>query len=456
MAKKKGKPKEAVTSAVAAEDDGVADKLATKKKKSLKKTKVAASPSEPAVIEDVAALADVPKTASKKKKKKKQASAGENVASMGSTTEKVTSKKRSHSETAALVDEDVQKTKKKKRKPAAVEKSEETASAPAKAEAPEADEESEDSFFAEADESGKPQQRPVASDDRKVWVGDMPWNVSESTVRKDFSECGEIERFDMPKNKKGLPDGIAFIYYATDEGVEKALEYDGTEYHGRTIRVKRAKKQDKENRTTKTRTDDDLTVCIAGLSYDTKEDQLTKDFGECGSIDAVRMLRTPDGKFKGIAFVAYKAKDAVSKALEWNGEYYFGRTLKVSKPQTSGKEKEGGDGKGKGKGKGKSNAEKTDRTVFVGSLALDSVLETLKSDFAEAGEIEEIRMVKSSDGEFKGAAFVEFKTADGAQKLLEWDGGMYGGNTIKVAMARMGNGGKGKQKDSKGKGKGKK
>merc|ERR1712227_596992 len=44
----------------------------------------------------------------------------------------------------------------------------------------------------------------------------------------------------MPKNEEGKLKGIAFMKFATKEGMEAALKFDETEYGGRTIGVSKA------------------------------------------------------------------------------------------------------------------------------------------------------------------------------------------------------------------------
>merc|ERR1712187_582144 len=64
--------------------------------------------------------------------------------------------------------------------------------------------------------------------------------VEEAALTKDFTECGEIERLNLPKNEEGNVKGIAFIKFKTQEGFDAALKFDDTEYGGRTINVSKA------------------------------------------------------------------------------------------------------------------------------------------------------------------------------------------------------------------------
>merc|ERR1712217_389875 len=73
-----------------------------------------------------------------------------------------------------------------------------------------------------------------------VFVRGLPFSVEEAALTKDFIECGEIERLNLPKNEEGNVKGIAFIKFKTQEGFDAALKFDNTEYGGRTINVSKA------------------------------------------------------------------------------------------------------------------------------------------------------------------------------------------------------------------------
>lgn len=77
----------------------------------------------------------------------------------------------------------------------------------------------------------------------QVCVGSLPGEADEETLRKDFEECGKIEKFRMLFDRSsGKPrfKGTAFIKYKKQAGVDAAFKYDGTEYGGRKITVRPA------------------------------------------------------------------------------------------------------------------------------------------------------------------------------------------------------------------------
>jgi nucleolin len=74
-------------------------------------------------------------------------------------------------------------------------------------------------------------------DENTVFVRGLPFETTEETLKKDFTECGEISSLRMPLNDEGACRGIAFIKYSDKVGMEKAMKFNETDYGGRTIFV---------------------------------------------------------------------------------------------------------------------------------------------------------------------------------------------------------------------------
>lgn len=58
------------------------------------------------------------------------------------------------------------------------------------------------------------------------------------------------------------------------------------------------------------------TIFVGGLRKSTEEDQVFSHFSKFGELDSVDIKRMPDGTSRGFAFVRFKHKDGVEKALE--------------------------------------------------------------------------------------------------------------------------------------------
>lgn len=220
-----------------------------------------------------------------------------------------------------------------------------------------------------ANGSAGEERRPDHLHPFKVFVNGLPWKIERATVEEAFKACGEIERLDMPRNSVGKPTGTSFIYFEAEEGVQAALKLDGKVFHGRAIKVMRARRQKTEEdeaekdgeadndgeRAPKAR-GEDMTVIVGNLPKETREKALLREFGACGEIETMRAIKDSEGVFKGTVFIVYKHVDSAKEALEKNGTEFGGKTIKVRLPRLAGLAT-----KGKGKGKGARKTKKDGR-----------------------------------------------------------------------------------------------
>lgn len=75
----------------------------------------------------------------------------------------------------------------------------------------------------------------------KLYVGNLPFTVSEDQVRNAFAQYGEISQLNLIMDRDtGRPKGFGFITFATQQAAEKALEQNGKDLGGRALRVNMA------------------------------------------------------------------------------------------------------------------------------------------------------------------------------------------------------------------------
>jgi len=91
------------------------------------------------------------------------------------------------------------------------------------------------------EERGNSKVAGEGSSSLKMFVGGLPLEANEASLRKTFGECGEIASLKriVPSNPE-TKRGIVFITYKTQKGFDKALVLDGTDYEGCTLKVKHA------------------------------------------------------------------------------------------------------------------------------------------------------------------------------------------------------------------------
>jgi len=78
---------------------------------------------------------------------------------------------------------------------------------------------------------------------KKLFVGNVPYQVTEDDLKQAFSEAGEVASVAIITDKMtGRPRGFVFVEMATEEGAQKAIEImNGKEVGGRALNVNEAK-----------------------------------------------------------------------------------------------------------------------------------------------------------------------------------------------------------------------
>ena len=82
----------------------------------------------------------------------------------------------------------------------------------------------------------------INMDKNKLFVGGLPWSLTNETFGELFAQYGEIvEAVIIFDRDTGRSKGFGFITFKNEEDAKKALEMDGKEVEGRTIVVNVAK-----------------------------------------------------------------------------------------------------------------------------------------------------------------------------------------------------------------------
>jgi len=193
--------------------------------------------------------------------------------------------------------------------------------------------------------------------------------------------------------------------------------------------VKKQKTEDKADAST----EESFRLFVGGIAWSVDEDQLRKDFAECGEVADLKLLMDKEtGKSRGIAFITMADKKGFDAALAFDGEDYAGRKLNVSVATSGGENGKGKAGKGKGKGKdGKGKGKGKTKTkpdgctsVVVKGLSYEVTEEDLNKCFkACGGGPTNVKVLMDKEtGQSRGMAFVDFddtNAVDEAMKLSE-------------------------------------
>ena len=67
-------------------------------------------------------------------------------------------------------------------------------------------------------------------DNKKLFVGSLPWAINSDSLRALFAEYGEIiDAVVITDRETGRSKGFGFVTFSTEESAQKALEMDGKE-----------------------------------------------------------------------------------------------------------------------------------------------------------------------------------------------------------------------------------
>jgi RNA recognition motif-containing protein len=85
---------------------------------------------------------------------------------------------------------------------------------------------------------------------RKLYVGNLPYTVSEDSLSEKFSEFGRVESVKVITDRDtGQSKGFGFIEMGTDSEAHAAIDgLNGTDYEGRPMKVNEAKPQERGGR----------------------------------------------------------------------------------------------------------------------------------------------------------------------------------------------------------------
>jgi cold-inducible RNA-binding protein len=80
---------------------------------------------------------------------------------------------------------------------------------------------------------------------KRLYVGNLPYSVTEDSLQEMFSEAGPVENVKLITDREtGRSKGFGFVEMATEEGAERAIqEFNGKKIEGRPLTVNEARPQ---------------------------------------------------------------------------------------------------------------------------------------------------------------------------------------------------------------------
>jgi len=171
-------------------------------------------------------------------------------------------------------------------------------------------------------------------------------------------------------------------------------------------------------------------VIVKGLPFAASEHDLTEYFQECGTVDGVNLLKGPDGRSKGIAFVRFTTEDGLKAAVAFSGSDFGGRSVTIEKT-TPREQRAPAAGNARDFGQ-KSERDPTSASIFVGNLSYQTTEDSLWAFFETCGQIANVRVAKDQEGNPRGFAHVDFASPDAVEAAVQKAGSKLDGRPIRV------------------------
>ncbi|HMN68060.1 MAG TPA: RNA-binding protein [Bdellovibrionales bacterium] len=81
---------------------------------------------------------------------------------------------------------------------------------------------------------------------KKLYIGNLPYSISEQDLRDPFSECGTVESVKIITDREtGRSKGFAFVEMSSDDEAAKVItNFNGATMDGRQMRISEARPQE--------------------------------------------------------------------------------------------------------------------------------------------------------------------------------------------------------------------
>jgi len=301
-------------------------------------------------------------------------------------------------------------------------------------------------------EAEAPAPAPAAAEEgeARVFVGNLPFSMTEDWMKEEFQDCGTVTKIDwLTHADTGRFKGALFVSFDSKASADKAVALNGKELEGRAMKVEIATARKAAPPGGLAGSGDpgepSSSIFCGNLSWSVTEESLRAAFSSCGEISNIKWCEK-DGEFRGFCFVDFTSIEDATKAVALAGSEVAGRPMRInfSKPkaQTPGsggwKEKPGGGG-GRTERPYKPAGAKPDGCleIFCGNLPWTIDETKIAEFFGKAGAtVSGTRWLNDKEtGEFKGIGFVAFNDTADVDKAVALGGENLEGRPIRIDYA---------------------
>lgn len=301
---------------------------------------------------------------------------------------------------------------------------------------------------------------------RKLWVGNLPYNVQWQDLKDHFRGAGNILHAEVLQDAMGRSKGCGIVEFgSSSEALRVMAEMNGSEINGRTIFVR----EDREEHSvapgagrsagngghpsqipnaSHTGGGIGCRLYVGNLPYDVKWQELKDHCRKAGHIIHADVLQDKTGRSKGCGIVEYASEAEAQHARSiLDGTEIMGRPIFVREDReeqthgvvasthsiqnthtthSNGHHSSGGGGGGN-----------IGCRLFVNNLPYEVQWQDLKDYFRPVGNILRADVLLEANGRSKGCGIIEFGTPAEAQRAMaEFNNSLFRGRNIFVREDR--------------------
>ncbi|KAK6148256.1 hypothetical protein DH2020_019168 [Rehmannia glutinosa] len=172
------------------------------------------------------------------------------------------------------------------------------------------------------------------SEEAKVYVGNLPYDVDSEKLAKLFEEAGVVEIAEIIYNREtDQSRGFGFVTMSTVEEAEKAVEmFHRYDVGGRLLTVNKAAPRGSRPERPPRAVETTPRIYVGNLPWSVDDERLEQVFSEYGKVLSARVVSDREtGRSRGFGFVVMSSESEVNDAIaNLDGQSLDGRAIRVN------------------------------------------------------------------------------------------------------------------------------
>lgn len=182
--------------------------------------------------------------------------------------------------------------------------------------------------------TGGEEEYSEPSEDAKIFVGNLPYDVDSESLAHLFEKAGVVEISEVIYNREtDQSRGFGFVTMSSVEEAEKAVDmFSRYELGGRFLTVNKAAPRGSRPERTEQSTGPSYTMYVGNLPWDMDDGRLEQVFSEHGKVVNARIVYDREsGRSRGFGFVSMSSQSEMNDAIQnLDGQSLGGRAIRVN------------------------------------------------------------------------------------------------------------------------------